>query len=55
MSTYLLQQRRLILGPQLLQMVVLFLLEVGLLLDLSLVQAVHDGVLALGDEDPLHL
>ena len=35
--------------------VVLFLLEVGLLLYLGLVEAVDDGVLALGHEDTLDL
>ncbi len=37
--------------PQLVQAVLALLQEVGLLLDLGLVEAVDDGVLALGDED----
>jgi hypothetical protein len=37
--------------PQLLETVLLLLAEVGVLLDFGLVEAVDDGVLALGDED----
>lgn len=35
--------------------IVFFLLQVGLLFDSGLVEAVDDGVLALGDEDSLDL
>lgn len=41
--------------PQLAQAVLALLLEVGVLLDLGLIEAVDDGVLALGDEDLLDL
>lgn len=41
----------LIFGSQLLEHVVLFGLEVGLLLDFGLVETVDDGVLAIGDQD----
>lgn len=45
----------LVLHAQLARAVVLFLLEIRLLFDFGLVEAVDDGVLALGDEDSLDL
>lgn len=47
--------RRLVALPQLLQPILALLLQIRLLLDLGLVEAVDDGVLALRDEDALHL
>lgn len=52
---YPLQLSGLISLAQLPQAIVLFLLQVGLLLDLGFVEAIDDGVLALGDEDTLDL
>lgn len=45
------QLRGLVLLPNLPEVIVLLLLQVGLPLDLCLVEPVDDGVLALGDED----
>lgn len=45
----------LVLSPQLFEAFLALLLKVGLHLDLCLVEAVDDGVLALGDEDALDL
>lgn len=53
--TYPNQEGRLVTLPQLLEPIILLLLEVGLLLHLCLVEAVDDGVFALGHEDALHL
>lgn len=54
-STHPLLLRGLVPFPQLSAAVLSFLLQVGLLLDLGLVEPVDDGVLALGHEDLLDL
>ncbi len=53
--TYPLQHLGLVAPAQLLEAVVTLLFEIGLLLDLCLVEAVDDGVLALRDEHALDL
>jgi len=53
--TYPLQHLGLVAPAQLLEAVVTLLFEIGLLLDLCLVEAVDDGVLALRDEHAFDL
>lgn len=55
LGTYALLLSFLVLHAQLARAVVLFLLEIRLLFDFGLVEAVDDWVLALGDEDSLDL
>jgi len=54
-ETYPCQLVGLVLLAQLPQVVVLLLLQVGVLFDLGLVEAVDDGVFPLGDQYPLDL